>query len=159
MSNQLAAIDVTQVAGTLQSVGGRIGQYHWDELGRLWQLCDGAGTIAQYEYVKVSTDNLWTVTSMTTTTNPSTEPAQGGCVQVSGLTTSTYCWVFRGYGLHTGKFAASCVQDVKIYTTATSGVLDDAATTLVQGVKLLTTITGAASSPAFAMGAIVTANA
>lgn len=122
-----------------------------DSNGSLWQYVDGGGTIAQYEYVKISTDGLFVATSLTTTTNPSTEPGMVGCVQAAdGLTTSTYGWVIRS-GYHTGKFAASCVQDVKIYTTATAGVVDDASTTLVNGLKLITTITSAAASPAFAV--------
>lgn len=159
MSGQLTAVDLT-VTSTSAVAGPKVGTLYWDEYGRLWQYVKGGATIAQYEYVKISTDGNFTITSMTTTTNPSTEPAQVGCVQVSGgFTSSLYGWVFRGFGAHTGKFAASCVQDVKIYTTATSGVVDDAATTLVNGLKLITTITGAASSPAWASGLLTTANA
>jgi len=159
MSGQLTAVDLT-VTSTSAVAGPKVGTLYWDEQGRLWQYVKGNATIAQYEYVKISTDGNFTITSMTTTTNPSTEPAQVGCVQVSGgFTSSLYGWVFRGFGAHTGKFAASCVQDVKIYTTATSGVVDDAATTLVNGLKLITTITGAASSPAWASGLLTTANA
>lgn len=159
--NQLFGIDLN---ATLTAANGApavpVGTLHWDQLGRLWQYVKGGGTLAQYEYCKISTDGNFTITSMTTTTNPSTEPAQVGCVQVSGgFTTSLYGWIFRGFGAHTGLFAASCVQDVKIYTTATSGVVDDAATTLVAGLKLITTITGAAASPAWASGLLTTANA
>lgn len=157
MSSQLTAVDLT-ITGTVPLVAP--GTFYYDSLGRAWQYVKGGATIAQYEYVKISTDSNFTITSMTTTTNPSTEPAQVGCVQVSGgFTSSLYGWIFRGFGLHTGKFAASCVQDVKIYTTATAGVVDDASTTLVQGLKLITTITSAASAPAWASGLLVTANA
>lgn len=134
-----------------------LGTLTWDSNGSLWQYVKGGGTIAQYEYVKVSGDGNFTATSLTTTTNPSTEPASVGCLQAAdGLTSSTYGWVFRGYGYHVGKFAASCVQDVKIYTTGTAGVVDDSATTLINGLKLITTITGAASSPAWASGLLQT---
>lgn len=157
MSGQLTGIllDVTSTTPLCD-----VGSVHWDDLGRKWQYVKGGGTIAQYEYCKVSTDGNYTITSMTTTTNPSTEPAQVGCVQVSGgFTSSLYGWVFRGYGAHTGKFAASCVQDVKIYTTATAGVVDDSATTLVNGLKLLATITSATSAAAWASGELTTAAA
>jgi hypothetical protein len=156
MSQQIVAVDLTQAPSTSQLfTPGRI---YWDENGRLWQFVKGAATIAQYEYVKVSTDGNFTITSMTTTTNASTEPAEVGCVQATGGFTSTkYGWVFRGFGAHTGLFAASCVQDVKIYTTATNGVVDDSATTLVNGLKLITTIVGAAASPAWASGKLLTA--
>lgn len=159
MSSQITSVDLTVTTSTV-GAGPAVGTMYTDPLGRVWQYVKGGATIAQYEYVKISTDGNFTITSMTTTTNPSTEPAQVGCVQVSGgFTSSLYGWVFRGFGAHTGKFAASCVQDVKIYTTATNGVVDDAATTLVQGLKLITTITGAASAPAWASGLLVTANA
>ena len=128
-----------------------LGTTTWDSNGSLWQYVKGGATIAQYEYVEISRDGNFTVTSMTTTTNPSTEPSSVGCLQAAdGLTSSTYGWVFRGFGYHIGKFAASCVQAVKIYTTATAGVVDDSATTLVNGLTLITTITTAASAPAHA---------
>lgn len=160
MSNQLSAIDQT-AAGTTSALVP-VGTYAWDSLGRLFQYCKGAATCAVNEYVKISTDSLYTVTSMTTTTNPTTEPAQVGCLQMTGgVTSSLYGWVFRGYGLHTGLFAANCVQNVKIYATApgVNGQVDDAATTLVNGLKLITTITGAAASPAWANGLLLTAYA
>lgn len=125
-------------------------RYEDPSTGKVFEYVKGGGTIAQYEYVKISEDGNFTATSLTTTTNPSTEPAKVGCIQVSGgLTSSLYGWAQRK-GAHTGKFAASCVQDVKIYTTGTAGVVDDSATTLINGLKLITTITSAASSPAFA---------
>lgn len=139
-------------AQTDTTIGFELGTTVMDTFGGFWVYCDGNGTQAQYEYVKISGDGLFTTSSLTTTTNPSTEPAWVGCLQVSGgLTTSLYGWVFRGPGYHTGLYAASCAQDVKIYTTATSGVVDDSSTTLVNGLKLITTITTAAASPAFAM--------
>lgn len=148
MSAQISAYQLDKTSTVpLHPVGSVVK----DVLGRNWQYVKGGATIAQYEYVKVSTDGNFTITSMTTTTNPSTEPAEVGCVQATGgFTSSLYGWIFRGGGAHIGKFAASCVQDVKIYTTATAGVVDDAATTLINGLKLVTTITSAASAPAWA---------
>lgn len=154
MSGQIIA-DLTERSSTPKAV---VGQFHIDNLGRYWQYVKASAAIAQYEYVKVSTDSNYTISSMTTTTNPSTEPASVGCAQTA-FASGDYGYVFRGHGYHIGKFAASCVQNVKIYTTATNGVVDDAATTLVAGLKLITTITGAADSPAFACGLLTTANA
>jgi len=157
MSAQLSGVDLT-ITSTTPSFA--VGTIYTAPKGEVYQYVKGGATIAQYEYVKVSTDGNFTITSMTTTTNPSTEPAEVGCVQVSGgFTSSLYGWVFRGNGAHTGLFAASCVQNVKIYTTATSGVVDDTSTTLVQGLKLITTITSAAASPAWATGILRTATA
>ena len=148
MSGQLTAVDLT-ITGTIPLF--TLGAIHKDVLGRTFQYVKGGGTLNQYDYCKVSTDGNFTITAATTTTNPSTEPAEIGCVQVSGGFTSTkYGWIFRGGGAHIGNFAASCVQDVKIYTTATAGVVDDAATTLINGLKLIATITSAASAAAWA---------
>ena len=157
MSNQVQAVDLNLTYSTALPPPFAVGTTHTDPQGRIWQFVKGNATIAQYEYVKISGDGNFLITSMTTTTNPSTEPASVGCVQVSGgFTSSLYGWVFRGFGLHTGKFAASCVQDVKIYTTATAGVVDDSATTLIPGLKLITTIVGAQAAPAFASGLLRT---
>ena len=53
-----------------------------------------------------------------------------------------YGWVAIA-GKFTGFVGASCVQDVKLYTTATAGLVDDTATTLVSGVMLETTVSAA----------------
>lgn len=147
----LTAVILTQTDTTpLFSVGTRF----VDAIGREWQYMKGGGTIAQYQYVYISQDGNFTITSLTTTSAVTTaNPAPYGCVQVSGgFTSSLYGWVFRGNGAHTGLFAASCAQDVKIYTTGTAGVVDDATSSvnLIQGLKLVTTITSAAASPAWA---------
>lgn len=152
MSQQITAADLT---ATSTSNLFRLGAEHVTPTGDIYVYVKGNATIAQYEYVKISQDGNFTITSMTTTTNPSTEPAMVGCAQVA-FTSSLYGWVVVR-GAHTGKFAASCVQDVKIYTTATAGVVDDTATTLVNGLKLLTTITSAAAAPAYASVRMTTA--
>lgn len=115
-----------------------------------------SAAIAQYAMVKIDDD--YTVAEGTTTLLPNTEPAKVGIAQVAvaSSTSVQYLWVFVGPGLATCKFAASCVQDVKIYTTATAGVVDDSATTLINGLKLITTITGAAASPCWAVTELTT---
>ena len=153
MSGQLTGVDLTLPAAGLSNYNSAtLGSIHVDDVGRSWQFCQGAATIAQFEYVKVSSDGLFTLLSLITGNNPATEPCQVGCVQVTGLTASTFCWVFRGGGLHTGKFAASCVQNVKILSSGTAGVVDDAGTAVITGLKLITTIVGAANVPAYASG-------
>lgn len=114
----------------------------------VYQYVKAAGTIAQYDLVKIRND--FTVVSGTTTLLPSTEPAKVGVANQTGFTSGQYGWVFVGPGLVTVNVAASCVQDVKLYTTATPGVVDDASTTLINGLKLVTTITTAAASPCIA---------
>lgn len=125
-----------------------------DDSGVTWQYVKATSAVAQYAYVKISGDGNFTAVEGTTTLLPSTEPAMVGCAQVA-FAANDYGWVVRS-GLHTGKFAASCVQDVKIYTTGTAGVVDDSATTLINGLKLITTITGAASALAMATDEMTT---
>lgn len=123
--------------------------------GTVWQYVKAAAAHTIYDYVKISAAYL--TTSATTTTNPSTEPAMVGCCQVA-FASGDYGWVVR-QGNHTGRFAAACVQDVKIYTTATAGVVDDSATTLINGLKLITTIVDAGNSAALATCLMTTAAA
>lgn len=124
----------------------------------VYQYVKASAAVAQYAFLKISSDGNWTVAEGTTTTNPSTEPAKCAIAQVA-IASASYAWVFVGPGLATCKFAASCVQDVKIYTTATAGVVDDSSTTLVNGLKLITTITSAAASPCWAACELTTAAA
>lgn len=136
-----------------------------NDLGASFQASNGeymyvkaSAAVAQYALVKISSDGNFTVAEATTTTNPSTEPAMCGIAQVA-IASGSYGWVWRGKGIARCKFAASCVQDVKIYTTGTAGVVDDSATTLVNGLKLITTIVGASDSPCFAACLLTTAAA
>lgn len=151
MSGQLTAVLLTQTDTTPLFA---VGTNHIDVVGRKYQYCKGGGTVAQYNYVHISQDSAFTVTQLTTTTAVTTaNPAPYGCFQGgTSLGSTTYGWIFRGYGAHTGLFAISCAQDVKIYTTGTVGVVDDATSSvnLIQGLKLVTTITAAAASPAWA---------
>lgn len=146
---QLVGFDLTLTPATPVCAVGT--EYVDPRNGNKYEYVKGSATIAQGEFVKISEDGLGTATSLTTTTNPSTEPAKVGCIGAStGLTSTTYGWAQRKGAIPLGKFAASCVQDVKIYTTGTNGVVDDSATTLINGLKLLTTIVGAATVPCYA---------
>lgn len=145
MTTQLFGIDLTETSTTPRATLGRT---HTTEANVVYQYVKASSAIAQYAYAKISGDGNFTAAEGTTTLLPNTEPAMVGCAQVA-IASGSYGWVVRK-GLHTGKFAASCVQDVKIYTTGTAGVVDDAATTLINGLKLLTTITSATSALAMA---------
>lgn len=114
----------------------------------VYQYVSAGGTVAQYDMVKIKND--FSIVSGTTTLLPSTEPAKVGVANMVAFTSGQYGWVFVGPGLVTVNVAASCVQDVKLYTTATPGVVDDSATTLINGLKLIATIVGAAASPCVA---------
>lgn len=155
--SQLFGVDLSQTYATTSDPIFQVGSVHFDTLGRKWQFVKGAGTIAQYEYVLISNDGLFTVTSLTTTNVGAGKTGAVGCVQVSGgLTSTLYGWVFRGYGAHTGKFALNCAAQVPIHPTGTAGVVDDSAVTaLIPGLQLVTTITTAAAAPAWAIGELM----
>lgn len=131
-----------------------LGSYGWNEKG-LWQYGHAAGAIAQYAAVKI--DNDGEISELTTTIT-GTEPTAVGAAQVA-FADNDYGWVFRGFGGGAGngikiKLAASCVQDVQLFTTGTAGVLDDAATDLIQNVTLVTTITSATAAEVYCIEAM-----
>lgn len=155
MSSQIAMPNITAAAST--TIFFTPGTCYTKPSGELYQFCDGGGTIAQNEYVFITKDGLFTITSLTTTNVANAKVQFIGAAQITGLTSTTFGWIFRGYGAHTGKFAASCAQDVRVSPTAVAGVVDDAASqSCIVGLSLLTTIVGAAASPAWASGLLVT---
>lgn len=120
----------------------------------VYQYLKAAGTIAAGDLVKVTqAAGVWTCGQATTSGGtyncPSTEPAKLA-VSTLALTVGQFAWFFVGPGLISINTLASCVQDVKLYTTTTVGAIDDSATTLIPGLKLITTIVGAAVSPCVA---------
>ncbi len=116
----------------------------------VYQYCKAAGTVAAGDLVKISPEaGAYTFVSGTTTLLPSTEPAKVG-VATLAFTSGQYGWIFVGPGLVSVFCETSCAQDVKLYTHATAGHVDDTATTLINGLKLITTITTAAVSPCVA---------
>lgn len=109
----------------------------------VYQYCKAAGTVAAGDLVKITPDaGAYTFVAGTTTLLPSTEPAKVG-VALMALTTGQCAWVFVGPGLCQVNIKASCVQNVKLYTHATAGYVDDTATTLINGLSLITTVGGA----------------
>lgn len=116
--------------------------------------------ITQYFGVKI--DETYAITAATGTNLPTTEPAAVGIAQQSGgfplgSTTTQFGWVFVGPGLATCSILASCVQKVKLLSSATPGAFDDSGTATVQGLTLITTIVGAANVPVWATQKLVTA--
>lgn len=106
------------------------------------------GAIAQYAFVKISDDGQ---AAELTTTNAGSNALQVGVAQVAAAD-NEYLWVWvggvSGGGVDSGikgKAAASYAADANLNTTATAGVADDAATTLIKNVVGLTTNTGAAA--------------
>ena len=148
LTDPVIAVDLTNVSTVPQQ---NVGDKHQANDG-VYQYVKTTATVAQYALVKIQND--FTIVEGTTSLLPSTEPAKVGIAQVAfaGTTnTPNYGWVFVGPGQNVSvKAAALCAQDVKLYTTGTAGVVDDSATTLINGLKIVTTITGAAATPCIA---------
>lgn len=96
------------------------------------------GALTVYDAAKVDDDGQL---AALTTAISGAEPTAVGIAQVA-FADNEYGWVWRGCGGGSGSgikvnVLASCAADVKIYTTATAGALDDTATDLIQGLKLV----------------------
>lgn len=123
----------------------------------MFQYVQANGAIAVYDAVKVDDDGQ---AAALTTTISGAEPTAVGLAQVA-LADNEYGWVFRGMGGGSGKgikanLAANCAADVKLYTTATAGVLDDTATDLIENVKAVAAVTSAAAAEVYAVGLMTT---
>lgn len=108
-----------------------------------------SSAIAQYDCVKIDDDGQ---AAPLDTTISGAEPTRCGVAQVA-IASASYGWVWIGSGGGSGSgikvtVAASCLKDVKLYTTAVAGTLDDdnTATDLIQGLKICTDDGGSGSS-------------
>lgn len=119
--------------------------------GNIYKYIKASAAIAAYELCLLIEDG--TAVGATTTTAGAI-PSEGVVPQVA-FAINEYGWaVSRGISFSV-LGAASCVLNVKLYTTATAGVVDDAVTTLVEGLRLNETLTGAAAANASAAQGIV----
>lgn len=148
---QIMFADLSRTFSTLVSSPYTLGQIYEKPNGQRYRFVKGGGTIAQYEYLTVSKDGLFTVSSADSDTHPLTTCVwEAACADQVALTSSLYGWVFIGGGAHTGLFALNCALNVKLFATSTAGVIDDAATiSCLTGVSLIATITTATSAPAW----------
>lgn len=113
-----------------------------------WLFVSASAAIAQYAFVGITGSGV--AAELTTTTYASS--ASIGVAQVA-FASGEYGWVWvggaggggTGVGIK-GKVAASYVAFAQMNTTATAGVVDDAATKLLGGVVGLTTDGGSGSS-------------
>lgn len=141
----VAGVDVTRVDTVQQFDLGMILPFS----GGTWYQYVLTST-ALTQYLAYVINRSYTCAAALTTTTDDASPVAVGWPQISGIGSGAYAWV-AVKGLFTGAVAASCAQDVPLYTTAVSGVIDDTAQALVEGVKLITTVTGAANSPLYAV--------
>jgi hypothetical protein len=114
--------------------------------GNEYVYCSFAAAEGQYEAVAI--DKTFAATSLTTTVSGN-KPTRVGIVQVA-TTAGSYAWALvKGSGRV--KAAASCAADVVLYTTATAGVVDDASTDKIVGLRLDAAVTTADDAPCTAV--------
>jgi len=105
-----------------------------------WVYVQANGAITQYAVVKIDNDGQ---AAMLTTAISGAEPTAVGIAQAT-FADDAYGWVWVGRGGGSGSgikvlALTLCATDVKLYTTATSGAIDDTATDLIAGLTLVST--------------------
>lgn len=148
----LSAPDDVQQAG--------LGDLCWDG-GNCYQYFVASGAIDAYDLV--TADEAFTAVVGTTTTSGARPTACA--IPQFAVADGQFFWAPVGpFGLKSDGTAfqvnalVSCAADVKLYTTATDGHVDDAATDLVAGLVLTTAVGsgGAAAAPCTAVQKLVT---
>lgn len=129
--------------------------------GAVYQYFIADGSIAAYSLCTVQND--FDAEEGTTTTSGA-KPTLC-CIPQFAVADNEYFWApigpfgpYREDGTTTFKVnaAALCAASVKLYTTATDGVVDDSATDLVAGLCLTETLVGAEAADCIAVQRLVT---
>jgi hypothetical protein len=129
--------------------------------GATWQYLLADGAIVAYDAVVIQND----FDASPLTTALSAAGPRGIGVAQFAVADNEYFWCPVGpFGPYredgSTKFKvnalASCVTDVKLYTTATAGSVDDTATDLIAGLLLTETIVGAEAADCIAFQKLVT---
>lgn len=129
--------------------------------GATYGYFKASGAIAAYALCTVEND--WDAVEGTTTTSGA-KPTLC-CIPQFSVADGEYFWApvgpfgpYREDGVTKFKVlaAALCAASVKLYTTATDGVVDDAATDLIAGLLLTETITDAEAADCIAVQRLVT---
>lgn len=130
--------------------------------GATYEYFKSGAAIAQYSFCTVSNAGVAVVG---TTTTSGAKPTKGCIPQFAIAAADEYFWAPVGpFGEYqwdgTTKFkvlaAALCAASVKLYTTATDGVVDDSATDLIAGLVLTETLVGAEAADCIAVQRLVT---
>lgn len=126
----------------------RLGEECLDSEGGLWTYIQANGAVSINSVVQIPTN----FDSALCVTGTSTAPRMYGIAQIA-FADNEYGWVWRGGGGGNNSgikvnVLASCVNNVKLYTSATSGALDDASAgqTLIQGLVITTTNGGSTAA-------------
>lgn len=124
--------------------------------GTVYKYLKSGAAIAQYACCSVSNAN---VAVEGTTTTSGSKPTLFAVPQFAVAAADEYFWAPIGPIAPTSwdgstafyvKAAQDCATSVKLYTTATPGVVDDAATDLIAGLQLTETITTARAATCIA---------
>lgn len=126
--------------------------------GAVWKYVKAAEAISAYQLCHIAADGT-ILKSTTTLVGTAARPTEL-CIPQFDIASGEYAWVpvgpfkLREDGVSTFKVAAliNCAGSVKLYTTATSGSVDDSVTTgVVQGLALSATITAATNAACVAV--------
>lgn len=125
-----------------------LGAIHEDKYGTVYQYLLANGAVTASNAVIIPDDKD---TAKATTTNAGAVP-QGIGVAMATAADNEYYWAAIGpiaasSGV-TVSALASCAADVKLYTTATAGSVDDTATTQIFGLSLTTANGGSTANVA-----------
>lgn len=124
--------------------------------GTVYKYLKSASALTQYDACTVSNAN---VATPGTTTTSGAKPTLFAIPQFAVAAADEYFWApigpiaptsFDGSTTFKVNAALNCAADVKLYTTATPGVVDDSATDLIAGLQLTETITTARAATCIA---------
>jgi hypothetical protein len=160
MANAFYAVDGTLGAKLTEASTTpthALGQLVQANAGAVFMYVRASSTISQYDCAVA--DSSYKANAITSSLV--TEGASIGWPQVSAVA-DDYLWMaLQGRTINI-RVASSAAANAALYTTATAGVLDDAAANnLIEGVKVVTTqasTTGLAGTPAYAIYARVGAS-
>jgi len=123
----LIQIDVLEEASA--TAKHAVGDVFQDRKGGVWVYGHASGAIDQYAACTI--DEAGEIAELTTTTSGAVPSAI--CIPQVSMTDDYYAWAYRGslggsVDVDSVKVlaASNCAADVKLYTTSTAGVLDDA---------------------------------
>ena len=132
----------------------------YETKGASYQYFIADGAIAAYAACTVQSD--YDAEEATTTTSGAKPTIV--CIPQFAVADNEYFWApvgpfgpYREDGATTFKvLAANCAANVKVYTTATDGVVDDVATDLIAGLCLTETVTTQEAADCIAVQRLVT---
>ena len=117
--------------------------------GSIWMFAKASGGINQYDVVMIDPTFLSAKQIVGGATPEAPKMRIGFYQNATALVANNYAW-FMQSGVPTINVLGSCVKNVQLYTTNTSGALDDAATTAsqfpIRSVYLTTTISSTTAS-------------